>query len=322
MTMAKSIFVSITSFCDPHLQFTLDGLFSTASDPTRLHVVVIDQSVDDNQSWIAAHPWANQVQYIQFHPAHSRGCSWARSIAFSCFREEDFLLQIDSHTSFDPAWDDKLIDELSFLLTLTPKAILTAYPPPFEFDENAQPFKTLVPAQTVYWMQPNPGQTLREGDLTLTFRAEHVFQADFVIGHHIAGGLLFTTGDFIHDVPYDPYMYFHGDEQNITIRAFTRGWTIYNPMHDNIPLYHLYRTAGIAHPTQHWREDYEQHRVVKRTELEASARRRLCELVYGKRGDQPFGLGRIATVADFAQQSGINYLERTIQYVPPIIVHR
>jgi Glycosyltransferase (GlcNAc) len=318
----KTIFVSICSFCDPYLQFTLTSLFSGTSDNTRLHVVVIDQSVDDNRSWIDAQSWASQVQYLQFHPSYSRGVSWARSIAFSYYRGENYLLQIDSHTYFDADWDLTLIDQLAFLQTLTPKAILTAYPPPFEFDESGHPFKTLEPRQTVYWMQPHPDQALHENDLTLTFRAEHVFEADFVVGHHIAGGFIFTAGDFIHDIPYDPYMYFHGEEQNITIRAFTRGWTIYNPLHDNIPLAHLYRVSGTAHPTQHWREDYEQHRVVKREELEALAKKRLCELVFGQRNDQPFGLGHAASLSDFALQSGINYLEQTITPVPPIKIRR
>ena len=60
--MTKTIFVSIASFCDPHLQFTLGGLFARAADPARLRVAVIDQSTDLNRSWIAAQPWAGQLR--------------------------------------------------------------------------------------------------------------------------------------------------------------------------------------------------------------------------------------------------------------------
>jgi glycosyltransferase involved in cell wall biosynthesis len=316
----NTIFVSITSFCDPHLQFTLQGLFATAVDPARLRVTVIDQSVEKNRQWIAAQPWSGQVQYIQFHPVDSRGCSWARSVAFSCYRGEDFLLQIDSHTLFDPGWDKVLIEQLKLTQTINPKSILTAYPPPFDFDAAGNPVKTIEPSPTVLWMQPMPGMELKEDDLTLRFQAEHVFDTDLVVGHHIAGGLIFTSGDFVHDVPYDPYMYFHGDEQNIAIRAFTRGWTIYNMRNDRIPLYHLYRTAGIAHPTQHWNPEFEKWRIVKFVDMEAAAKRRLIELVTGQRGDQPLGLGHVASVADFAAQSGIDYLARTITVVAPELV--
>ena len=317
-----TIFVSITSFCDPHLQFTLRGLFANAVDPSQLRVAVIDQSVDQNRQWIAAQPWARQVQYIQIHPVDSRGVSWARSVAFACYRGEDFLLQVDSHTLFDPGWDKILIEELNFARTINPKAILTAYPPPFEFDAAGNPVKTIAPSPTVLWMQPMPGQALQADDLTLRFRADHVFHADLVVSHHVAGGLIFTSGEFVNDVPYDPYMYFHGEEQNITIRAFTRGWTIYNLRNDRIPLYHLYRTEGIAHPTQHWNAEFEKWRVIKYVDMEAAAKHRLIELISGQRGDQPLGLGRAATVADFAEQSGIDYLSRTIAAVAPQIIRR
>jgi hypothetical protein len=191
-----------------------------------------------------------------------------------------------------------------------------------DFDENGHAFKTLKPAGTVYWMQPKPGQELHEDNVNLAFHVEHVFGADFVVGHNIAGGLIFTSGDFVHDVPYDPYMYFLGEEQNISIRAFTRGWTIYNPLHDNIPLCHLYRSAGIAHPTQHWRVEFEQLRVIKFTEFESRAKQRLCELVTGKRDGQPFGLGSVVTIADFTLQSGIDYLSRNIKKVEPLKIKR
>ena len=320
--MTKTLFVSIASFCDPHLQFTLAGLFDKAADPSRLRVAVIDQSTDLNRSWIASRPWAGQVRYIQFHPVDSRGCSWARSVAFSLYREEDFFLQIDSHTHFDEGWDEVLIDQLNFTQTLNPKAILSCYPPPFDFDEAGNPFQSQPSSPSVYWLRPMPELELSETDLTLRYRTEYVDDADFVVGHHIGGGFLFTSGHFIHDVPYDPYMYFHGDEQNITLRAFTRGWTIFHPRNDRIPLYHYYRGEDIGRPTAHWKPDFEKHRAVSFSEMEAAARRRLIELVTGARGDQPFGLGTAATLADFAEQSGIDYLARKVSDVLPHVVKR
>ncbi len=318
--MSKTIFISIASFCDPHLQFTLAGLFDKASEPDRLRVGVVDQSSDLNRSWIAAQSWAGQVQYLQLHPVDSRGCSWARSLAFSLYREEDYFLQIDSHTHFEDGWDTSLIDQLGFVQAVNPKAILSCYPPPFDFDEAGKPFPSQDSSASAYWLRPMPELELKEDDLTLRFLTEYVDDADFVVGHHVGGGFIFTSGNFIHDVPYDPYMYFHGDEQNIALRAFTRGWTIFHPRNDRIPLYHYYRGEDIGRPTAHWKPDYEKHRVASYTEMEEAARRRLIELVRGGRGDQPFGLGTVASLADFTAQSGIDYLGRTVKPVSPQVV--
>ena len=317
-----SIFVSITSFCDPHLRFTLESIFNTAALPETLRPTVIDQSLDGNREWIRAQPWADQVQYIQVNPIDSRGCSWARSVAFSCYRGEDYVLQIDSHTHFEQYWDHILRDQLLFLRTLNKKAAVTAYPPPFDFDEAGYPIKTLPPGKEVFWLRPMDDQVLKEDNLTLLFKTDHVADADFVVAHHMAGGLLFTTGDFVHDVPYDPFMYYHGDEQNMALRAFTRGWTLYHPRHMNIPLYHLYKTQNVIQPSQHWRTDLERERTVKFEEFKDRARVRLLELVRGARGDQAYGLGSFATVADFAAESGINYLDLTLNPVEPIRVLR
>jgi hypothetical protein len=38
------IFLSIASYCDPVLPFTLERAVATASDPGRLHFAVIEQS--------------------------------------------------------------------------------------------------------------------------------------------------------------------------------------------------------------------------------------------------------------------------------------
>ena len=317
-----SIFVSVTSFCDPHLRFTLEGLFSRASAPEQLRVAVIDQSFDGNRNWIKAQPWGNQVQYAQLNPVDSRGCSWARFVAFSFYRGEDFLLQVDSHTDFDAHWDDTLLDQMRYLQSICEKPVLTTYPPPFEFDAAGAPFKPHPPMDTVVWLTVHPDHVFGEHDLTFQMHSTLVDDADFVEGHHIAGGFLFSLGSFVDDVPYDPYMYFQGDEQNMALRAFTRGWTMYHPKESTIPLRHLYQPPYTVYATQHWRDEFELRRVVKYAALDKQAKLRISELVQGKRNGQPFGLGSAASLEDFTNHSGIDYINRVVKTVHPKVITR
>ncbi len=49
-------------------------------------------------------------------------------------------------------------------------------------------------------------------------------RARFVSAH-----FLFTLGAFVNDVPYDPELYFHGEEIMLAIRAFTHGYDLFHP---------------------------------------------------------------------------------------------
>lgn len=303
-----SIFVSLAAFNEPLLEFTLDSLFTQAVAPSEVFIGLVDQSNDNNRVWLAQKSYWPQIRYVQIDPIDARGVSWARSIAFSLYQGETHLLQIDSHTWFDPGWDERLVKCLNHLQTLAEKPLLTTYPPPFEFDENNQPFKTLKPAGTIYVMRVHPETQLAPGCATLRFRVEHVRGGEFAEGYHIGAGLLFTLGSFVQEVPYDPYMYFHGEEQNLALRAYTHGWTIYHPLHDLIPLYHLYKQKDNAYRTHHWHPDYEAQRAVKWTALKQRADQRLLDLIHAPQRNGRYGLGSVRSLADFIAFSGIDYL--------------
>lgn len=306
-----SIFVNLAAFNEPLLEFTLDSLFGQAKTPAAIYVGLVDQSNDNNRARLNGKSYWRQIRYVQIDPIDARGVSWARSIAFSLYQGETHLLQIDSHTWFDPGWDEQLVNDLSHLQTLAAKPLLTTYPPPFEFDDNNQPFKTLKPAATIYAMRVHPETQLSASCATLRFRVEHVRGGEFLEGYHIGAGFLFAPGSFVQEVPYDPYMYFHGEEQNLALRAYTHGWTIYHPLHDRIPLYHLYKQKDNAYRTHHWHPDYEAQRAVKWSELKQRADQRLLDLIRAPQRNGRYGLGTVRSLADFMALSGIDYLGMT-----------
>jgi hypothetical protein len=301
-----SIFVSVAAFSEPLLEFTLDGLFFKADHGSEITVGLVDQSFDDNRQWLAQKPYWPNVRYVQLSPVDSRGVSWARNIAFSLYQDEDHLLQIDSHTFFEQSWDSRLLSSLNFLKDRVEKPILTTYPPPFEFDAENRPYPTLTPSDSVYVLKKNPDLEISNSSATLRFRVEHLFGADFAEGFHVAAGFLFTQGRFVEEIPYDPFMYFHGEEQNLAIRAFTHGWRIFHPKHKLIPLYHLYKRPDNAYASHHWHADYEMQRQIKWTALKKRSDDRLIDLLTGKTSGA-FRLGSVRSLDDFLAMSGIDY---------------
>jgi hypothetical protein len=45
----------------------------------------------------------------------------------------------------------------------------------------------------------------------------------------LAAGFLFTPGRFVREVPYDPELYFTGEESAMTVPAFTNGYDLFHP---------------------------------------------------------------------------------------------
>lgn len=300
------IFISLAAYREPHLAFTLDQLFGKATEPARISVGLIDQSCDDTAGWLATRSWAGQVRHQQFDPHQSQGVCWARHHAMQSYAGEDYFLQIDSHTFFFPGWDRALIDLHRQLEALVEKPLISAYPPPFEFDADGDPSIRHAAASQVSIIVPEDREQLRPDCATLRFRGAWQAGADFALGFHLAAGFIFARGAFVDEVPYDPALYFHGEEQNLALRAWTRGWNIAHPRQDWIPLLHLYKSADETHPGQHWHADAEVARATKWQQRAQQSDARLLALVRGEL-QGAFGLGEARSLDAFRAFSGLDY---------------
>jgi glycosyltransferase involved in cell wall biosynthesis len=307
--MKETIFISMASYLDPMLFFTLNDAWAKASSPERLAFAVVDQGMEDQRAAIAALPFASQVRYVHIHPEDTLGVCWARSTAFSLYDGEDYLLQIDSHMLFEEAWDDKLLAQHAKLRMRSSKPIISTYPYRFDIvDGEPRPMKN--EGRTALVLRPHPEKNLSPDDAVLRFMARHLFTDQPVAGCHVSAGFLFAAGAFVEEVPYDPYLYFHGEEQSLAVRAFTRGWDIFHPL--LIPVYHLYKSEGTAYLTHHWHGETEARRAFRSGYLLERAKKRLNRLLMGDGLPGAYGLGTARTLAQFHELSGIDYANHTI----------
>ena len=105
-----SIFISIASYQDPLLVSTIFSAYNNAEKKEDLIFSICDQS--DHGIKVNEIAFANQIHYEHIDPLFSKGPCWARHRAQSFFNDEDFFLQIDSHTQFAPNWDVVFIGQL------------------------------------------------------------------------------------------------------------------------------------------------------------------------------------------------------------------
>lgn len=306
----------MAAFCEPHLYLTVHQLFAKATHPTRIFVGLVDQSENLNPQWLAQFPARKNINYVGLSPIDSRGVSWARSIAFSLYNDQDYLLQIDSHTLFDQGWDEKLIQQHQQLQGTHPQPLVSTYPPGFKFDAQGravadEPLKS----NDIFRMDRDPDSTLSADRAVLQFRVFRTpaesSQTTHLPGFHVAASFLFTTGDFVYHVPYDPYMYFRGEEQSLSLRAHAKGYQVFHPRHNLIPIYHLYKETGKVYEGQHWRADMDAKRQTAFGWLQQRSNERTHALFTPGSDLGMYGIDDPAHLESFCKLSKIDYLGRT-----------
>jgi hypothetical protein len=313
---SPTIFVSVAAFCEPYLHLTLHQLFAKAKHPARVFVGLVDQSESLNPQWLADFPARKNINYVGLSPVDSRGVSWARSIAFSLYNDQDYLLQIDSHTLFDQGWDEILIQQHRQLQSSHPRPVISTYPPGFKFDAQGravadEPLKS----NEIFRIDRNPESMLTADRAVLQFKVfREAVESDDIThlpGFHIGACFLFTTGDFTQQVPYDPYLYFRGEEQSLSLRAHAKGYQVFHPRHNLIPLYHLYKEVGRVYEGQHWRSDMDAKRQASFGWLQQRSNERIHALFTPGSNLGVYGIDNPAHLESFCRLCKIDYLGRT-----------
>jgi Glycosyltransferase (GlcNAc) len=309
-----SIFISIASYRDPLLGFTLASAFDNAKYPSRLHFAVVDQDTMDAPYPIPVHIPSAQVRYLKIEASQSRGCCWARSVAMSLYRDEDYYLQVDSHTMFAKDWDEMLVQTMRVCLNHSALAVISSYPSGFTFvDGVAVPSNDI---QVVNAVVVSPGEVFAATHPCLIFKNKKITNVGAVHGYHISAGMLFAPGKFVQHIPYDPYLYFNEEEQNMALRLYTHGWDIYHV--NGVPIYHLYNMEpekmGVDSRRLHWHDSTDQNTVKPSWwDQVERAKARMATLLWGDSHSLgQYGLGSVRTLDEYAQMCGVDYPNRTI----------
>jgi hypothetical protein len=294
------MFVSIASYRDPELGSTIDDCLAKASCPERLRFGVCWQHGADE-----APPAAfadKRVEVLDVDWRESRGTCWARAEVMKLWRGEDWYLQLDSHHRFVPGWDELLIDQAARSGSSRP--VLTTYVPPYDPSEP-DPVSG-IPTQMDFDRFTEDGIPLfKPGYIGDWKERDRPLRGRFISAH-----MLFAPGSFVGDIPYDPELYFTGEEITLAVRAFTHGYDLFTP--SRLVTWHEY-TRNFRR--KHW-GDHESANGDKSDlpwyERDASSRakvqRFLADPWLGK-----FGLGTARSFADYESYAGISFHHRQVQ---------
>jgi len=285
------IFVQIASYRDPELVATIADALHQADQPDRLSFGIVWQGkagVDPLPLNVLPHG-----RLLLVDSDRSRGVCWARAKTQSLWEGEPYTLQIDSHMRFVRGWDSLLLHLLDHCPS--DRAILTAYPPAY------------TPPDQLHSGEPTTlgaSHFNQAGILCLESRLSLSYHTRPQLGMFMAAGFWFAASHLIQEVPYDPHLYFHGEEINLTVRAWTHGWDIYHP--NQIVCYHEYTRPGKP---RHW-EDHSAW-----WQLDQQAHQRLRQLLHLEPDTgvlNPYRLGTARSLRDYEQFSGVNFRQQTL----------
>ncbi len=297
------IFVSIASYRDSECPATISDLFAKARYPDRVFAGVLWQIVPElDMEFVGGKAPKGHLRTLLVHAGESRGVCWARSrILTELRKDEEYVLQIDSHMRFEAGWDERFISMLESCPSK--KAILSSYPvdytPPDILGSKRIP--VLVAREFL------DNKVVRLGSRILSYedRPEVPSPSAFV-----GAGCIFAPATAFEEVPYDPYLYFIGEEISLAVRLWTAGWDLFTP--NDVLLYHDY--SSVRGRTRHWSDQRDWSVMNQRSysRLSFLLSGIGCPEVEALRELDRFGLGKLRSLFDYQEYSGIDFQARVL----------
>ncbi len=300
MESNKKIFVHIASYRDPELQSTVDTLIKNADNPQNISVGICQQA-DPNR--FITFPY-NNVKCLNFDYLDSKGACWARYTAGTLYNNEEYFLQIDSHILMVEHWDTLLVEQVELASKLTTyKCIFAMYPTAYEI-ENGERVRG----------HPGLGTTLIHEpiiDIPVGIAGPFTNSTVPTFCTFLNAGFMFGHGSFYLDCPYDPEIYFIGEEILNTLRAYTNGYDLFNPtVHFCWHLYKHHNDPNAKDWNVHWNEEDEKKRAIKYAFYADRGAEKTRKII---RDEIPGYLGTKRSLQDFEKYIGFSLTKKDAQ---------
>ncbi|MFP3462665.1 GlcNAc-transferase family protein [Arthrobacter globiformis] len=281
--LSPDFYVQIPAYRDNELFPTLRSLYAQAAKPGRLRVRVMWQRKVHVDLPIDVQGLPG-LEVEEVDAASSEGCNWARRRLQRAWRGERYTLFIDSHHRFVAGWDDLALEMLEESRgENSTKPVLTGYLP--GYDPASGYRRTRRPLRLYPYARDQGVLTRLKGEIMTDFeRLVKPAPADFVSLH-----FLLADGSFNNDVPFNPAIYFFGDEVLTSVRAFAAGYRLFHPQ--RVVGWHAYnRDSRVTHWVDH--DGYE-----------ARHEHSLAELRRTYRGERDISSAEVAAFEDHVNLS-------------------
>lgn len=222
------IFVGIAAMNEVDTSQTIANAIEMAEHPENLRFGVWNQTTN-NTPLTYSDP---RVRIINVNYPISLGLGVARSSVAALYDGEKYYYQIDAHMLFQPGWDKKLIAAHKKLEDQYGKVIISYFGQMWWSDESGDICGYDINSDVIGMPMAYSSEHRSFG---LPINIGHPRGAelwaqtdeDYLEHYNIQGGYLFTKGEFLTEVGYDPQLMFFGEELLLAMRTWTRGYRIF-----------------------------------------------------------------------------------------------
>lgn len=295
-----SIFIQIAAYHDYELPRTILDAINKCSDENTINFGIHLCYYEEDNINI---PNIKNLKIEKIKAPEGLGVGYGRFRANSFYNEEDYYLQIDSHTRFAQDWDKSFIADYKKYKDAGCNPVLTAYPSGYHYED----FKV------VFDKDPHvvSADFVRNKDSQDTFiktdflhQKSKINENGNIFTRAVSGGEIFSDGSISKVYP-NKHMFNWGEEFLTAIRLFTHGYDLMLP--EKQVLYHLYysdpiksqrRLSGIDFPE-------ENDKIFKGSNKEIG--RILKDKIIGD-----FELGSKRTIEEFGEYAQIDFAKKIL----------
>jgi len=303
-----SIYIQIAAYRDPDASNTVQDLILNSSGKNKIRISVIDQFCEQDNYYDLKKDFKKikkshtSLDYEKINYKETKGVCWVRHLLNKKYKKEKYTLQLDSHHRFEKNWDTTLINMLEMLRNDGyQKPLLTTYCPAFiQQTEEKFPYATQMDFDR---FTPEGALFFKSGVISDWENLNKPVTSRFISGH-----MIFVDGKFCEEVIYDPHYLFHGEEINLTVRAYTHGYDLFHP-HKPV-IYHEYSRSH--RPRKCWDDDPTWGSQNSKSHL----RNRKFFEMDGEKKDidfKEYDLGTERTIEDYEEYSGVSMGRRSVQ---------
>jgi len=255
-----TIYVAIAALDDEELVPTLKDLYSKASQPSRVHVGLAVQSTsskwyrDISKEAKSISPNIRHlfVKITSKNALEVLGVGQGRELSHSMYEDEDYVLQIDSHSMFMQDWDEILIAMLYSAKKATDneRTLLTAYAGNYFLDKEGNRTlefpEGLTPHSGFYY--PLYRQYVNNDGLpswdTVPLSRVSDSPARFIPSPKFNANFAFGDKEFAANLGLDASVVFFEEEIIQTVSLMGSGWSLVFPNVKDAVVRHLYVAEG------------------------------------------------------------------------------
>lgn len=295
------ILVTICSFLDDELPYTLKSCYDQAKYKDSIEFAITLQHDNHDVNIIDDLPYS--IKKCKYHYKESKGVGWARNLTQQLYNEQDFILQIDSHTRMIEEWDRILLNDIEKI----GKGVLSFLPPSYLKDKKENKDILFINSDRLDYIRIPKAQSF-VGDWWIDLGGyvnERHTNFNCVKVAFTSGGFVFAPGNWLKDVPCDPNTYYWGEEQSVYLRTFTNGYDIFTP--SQIVAWHYSASGENKSSPHHWLVN-EENIVLN---LNNASYLRSEQLIKNKI-EGIYGLGKKRTLEDWSILSGVDFFKHTI----------